>query len=58
MRHLFVVALGSVLLLSGCAVYPLHGYHVDRSAYVDSDHRHDRDRDRDGYGRYDGRGWH
>ena len=52
MRPLFVAALGAALLLSGCVVYPLHGYrhHGDASAYRDYDHRHDRDR------RYDGRG--
>lgn len=53
MRYLSVIALGAVFLLSGCVVYPLHGYghHGDRSAYGDYDHRYDRDR------RYDGRGW-
>jgi len=50
MRYLSVIALGAALLLSGCVVYPLHGY-GDRSAYRDYDHRYDRDR------RYDGRGW-
>ena len=52
MRYLSVIALGAVLLLSGCVVYPFHGYdrHGDRSAYRDYDHRYDRDR------RYDGRG--
>jgi hypothetical protein len=61
MRHLFVVALGAALLLSGCVVYPLHGYRHqgDGSVYRDYDRRGDRDRHydrgqaRDGYWRND-----
>ena len=58
MRRLLAVALGAALLLSGCVVYPLHGYgHGDHAAYRDHDYRGDRDRaydrGRDGYWRYD-----
>ena len=55
MRHLFVVALGTALLLSGCVVYPLHGYATRRPFGVRGLRPQTRPRsDRDGYGR---EGW-
>ena len=63
MRHLSIATLGLALLLSGCVVYPVHGYrhHGDGAVYRDYDRRgdhpgdwrYDRNRDRDRYWRYD-----
>jgi hypothetical protein len=61
MRHLCVVALGAAMFLSGCVIYPLHGYRHpgDHAAYRDHDGRGDRGRQydrgqaRDGYWHYE-----